>query len=224
MPLRDLVPEIEERDLEAAFHALIRQYRGSLQSDRRALLERYSFVDMARKVVGVGSVGTRCWVVLLVGRDTDDPLLLQIKEATRSVHAEFLGRSRHANQGQRVVAGQRLMQQASDISLGWQRTAGIDGVERDFSVRQLRDWKGSMEVEELRVDGLGIYGELCAWCLARAHARSGDRIAIAGYLGSSAAFENALTDFAAACADVNEGDHRQLAEAAAGRVLARTDT
>jgi uncharacterized protein (DUF2252 family) len=224
VPLRDLVPETEERDLEAAFNALIGQYRGSLQSDRRILLERYSFVDMARKVVGVGSVGTRCWVVLLVGRDADDPLLLQIKEAAPSVHAEFLGRSRYANQGQRVVAGQRLMQQASDIFLGWQRTAGIDGVERDFYVRQLRDWKGAMEVEELRVDGLGIYGELCAWCLARAHARSGDRIAIAGYLGSSAAFENALADYAAACADVNEGDHRQLAEAAAaGRVQARSD-
>jgi uncharacterized protein (DUF2252 family) len=225
VPLRDVVPETEERDLEAAFHALIRQYRGSLQSDRRTLLERYSFVDMARKVVGVGSVGTRCWVVLLVGRDADDPLLLQIKEAAPSVHAEFLGRSRYANQGQRVVAGQRLMQQASDIFLGWQRTAGIDGVERDFYVRQLRDWKGAMEVEELRVDGLRIYGELCAWCLARAHARSGDRIAIAGYLGSSAAFENALADYAAACADVNEGDHRQLAEAAAaGRVQAQADT
>jgi uncharacterized protein (DUF2252 family) len=224
VPLRDLVPETEERDLEAAFNALIGQYRGSLQSDRRILLERYSFVDMARKVVGVGSVGTRCWVVLLVGRDADDPLLLQIKEAAPSVHAEFLGRSSYDNQGQRVVAGQRLMQQASDIFLGWQRTAGIDGVERDFYVRQLRDWKGAMEVEELRVDGLGIYGELCAWCLARAHARSGDRIAIAGYLGSSAAFENALADYAAACADVNEGDHRQLAEAAAaGRVQSRSD-
>jgi uncharacterized protein (DUF2252 family) len=225
VPLRDVLPELEEKDIEAAFRALIREYRGSLQSDRRTLLERYSFVDMARKVVGVGSVGTRCWVVLLVGRDADDPLLLQIKEAAPSVHAEFLGRSRHANQGQRVVAGQRLMQQASDIFLGWQRTAGIDGVERDFYVRQLRDWKGSMEVEELRVDGLRIYGELCAWCLARAHARSGDRIAIAGYLGSSAAFETALADYAAACADVNEGDHRQLAEAAAaGRVQAQADT
>jgi uncharacterized protein (DUF2252 family) len=155
----------------------------------------------------------------LIGRDTDDPLLLQIKEAVPSVHAEFVGRSRHTNQGQRVVTGQRLMQQASDIFLGWQRTAGVDGVERDFYLRQLRDWKGSIEVEELRPEGLAIYGELCAWCLARAHARSGDRIAIAGYLGSSSAFEEGVADFAAAYADVNEGDHRQLTEAAAAGIV-----
>ncbi len=140
------------------------------------------------------------------------------------MHAEFVGKSRYTNQGQRVVAGQRLMQQASDIFLGWQRTTGIDGVERDFYVRQLRDWKGSLEIDDLRPDGLRIYGELCAWCLARAHARSGDRIAIAGYLGSSPAFENALADFGEAYADINESDHRQLAEAAAaGRVQAQSD-
>jgi uncharacterized protein (DUF2252 family) len=223
-PLRDLVPETEERDLQEAFRDLIGQYRATLQSDRRTLLERYSFVDMARKVVGVGSVGTRCWVVLLVGRDEEDPLLLQVKEAEPSVHAEFLGPSRYANQGQRVVAGQRLMQQASDIFLGWQRTAGIDGVERDFYVRQLRDWKGSLEIAELRPEGLTTYGEYCAWCLARAHARSGDRIAIAGYLGSSPAFEHAVADFAETYAGVNDGDHRRLAEAvAAGRVRAQSD-
>jgi uncharacterized protein (DUF2252 family) len=224
VPLRDLLPDSEERDLVSAFRELIRQYRSSLQSDRRVLLERYSFVDMARKVVGVGSVGTRCWVVLLVGRDEDDPLLLQIKEASASVHAEFVGKSRYANQGQRVVAGQRLMQQASDIFLGWQRTTGIDEVERDFYVRQLRDWKGSFEIAELRPEGLSIYGELCAWCLARAHARSGDRIAIAGYLGSSPAFENALADFGEAYADLTERDHAQLSEAVAdGRVHAASD-
>ena len=224
-PLRDLAPGAEGDDPVEAFRTLIRQYRASLQADRRTLLERYSYVDMARKVVGVGSVGTRCWVVLLVGRDDDDPLLLQIKEAGPSVHAEFVGRSRYTNQGQRVVTGQRLMQQASDIFLGWQRTAGIDGVERDFYVRQLRDWKGSIEIDDLRPRGLEIYGEQCAWCLARAHARSGDRIAIAGYLGSSAAFENAVADHAAAYADVTEGDHRQLVEAvAAGRVQAHEDT
>ena len=224
VPLRDVLPEIEERDLASAFRGLIRQYRASLQADRRMLLERYSFVDMARKVVGVGSVGTRCWVVLLVGRDRTDPLLLQVKEASPSVHAEFVGKSRYTNQGQRVVAGQRLMQQASDIFLGWQRTTGIDGIERDFYVRQLRDWKGSLDIAELRPQGLTIYGELCAWCLARAHARSGDRIAIAGYLGSSPAFENALAAFGEAYADVTESDHRQLAEAAAaGRVRAQSD-
>jgi uncharacterized protein (DUF2252 family) len=224
VPLRDILPATEERDLESAFRGLIRQYRSTLQSDRRELLERYSFVDMARKVVGVGSVGTRCWVVLLVGRDEDDPLLLQIKEASASVHAEFVGKSRYTNQGQRVVAGQRLMQQASDIFLGWQRTAGIDGVERDFYVRQLRDWKGSIEIPELRPQGLTTYGELCAWCLARAHARSGDRIAIAGYLGSSPAFERAIADFGEAYADVNEADHGRLAAAATqGLVRAQSD-
>jgi uncharacterized protein (DUF2252 family) len=224
VPLRDFLPETEERDLQSSFRALIRQYRATLQSDRRTLLERYAFVDMARKVVGVGSVGTRCWVVLLTGRDTDDPLLLQVKEASRSVHAEFVGKSKYSNQGQRVVTGQRLMQQASDIFLGWQRTTGIDGVERDFYVRQLRDWKGSLEIAELRPEGLAALGALCAWCLARAHARSGDRIAIAGYLGSSSAFENALADFGEAYADVTESDHRRMAEAAAaGQVDAHLD-
>ena len=224
VPLSDLLPENEEQDLESAFNELIRQYRANLPSDVRTLLERYSFVDMARKVVGVGSVGTRCWVVLLIGRDADDPLLLQIKEAPPSVHAEFVGPSQYTNEGERVVAGQRLMQATSDIFLGWQRTAGIDGVERDFYFRQLRDWKGSFEMEELRPDGLSTYGEVCAWCLARAHARSGDRIAIAGYLGSSPAFENSLVDFGEAYADVTESDHRRLAEAAAaGRVRAQSD-
>jgi uncharacterized protein (DUF2252 family) len=224
VPLSDLLPENEEQDLESAFNELIRQYRANLPSDVRTLLERYSFVDMARKVVGVGSVGTRCWVVLLIGRDADDPLLLQIKEAPPSVHAEFVGPSQYTNEGERVVAGQRLMQATSDIFLGWQRTAGIDGVERDFYVRQLRDWKGSFEMEELRPDGLSTYGEVCAWCLARAHARSGDRIAIAGYLGSPPAFENSLVDFGEAYADVTESDHRRLAEAAAaGRVRAQSD-
>jgi uncharacterized protein (DUF2252 family) len=224
VPLRDLLPRAQEQDAEVAFRELVREYRNSLRSDHRTLLEGYSFVDMARKVVGVGSVGTRCWVVLLVGRDEDDPLLLQVKEAGPSVHAEFVGESRYTNQGHRVVAGQWLMQQASDIFLGWQRTTGIDGVERDFYVRQLRDWKGSIEIGELRPDGLKTYGELCAWCLARAHARSGDRIAIAGYLGSSPAFENALADFAETYADVNDGDYRRLADAAAqGRVRSTVD-
>ncbi|MGY1605408.1 DUF2252 domain-containing protein [Geodermatophilus sp. SYSU D00815] len=224
VPLRDLVDDAEFQRFAESFRDLVRQYRGSLQADRRTLLERYAFVDMARKVVGVGSVGTRCWVILLVGRDQDDPLLLQVKEAGPSVHAEFVGRSRYSNQGQRVVAGQRLMQQASDIFLGWQRSTGIDGVARDFYVRQLRDWKGSIEIEELRPQGLLRYGELCGWCLARAHARSGDRIAIAGYLGTSSAFEHAVADFGEAYADVNDDDHRRLADAAAaGRVRARSD-
>jgi uncharacterized protein (DUF2252 family) len=219
VPLRDLLPDTEGQDLTARFRDLIADYSASLQVDHRTLLERYTFVDMARKVVGVGSVGTRCWVVLLIGRDESDPLLLQIKEAPPSVHAEFVGPSRYDNQGHRVVAGQRLMQQASDIFLGWQRTAGVDEVERDFYFRQLKDWKGSLEIQELRPEGLKIYGEVCAWSLARAHARSGDRIAIDGYLGSSAAFEEAVADFAETYADVNVGDHGLLAAAAAtGRV------
>jgi uncharacterized protein (DUF2252 family) len=223
VPLRELMPELAGRDLYEDFHALIRQYRTTLQSDRRLLLERYHFVDMARKVVGVGSVGTRCWVVLLSGRDADDPLLLQIKEAEQSVYARFLGPSRYTNQGQRVVSGQRVMQQASDIFLGWQRQAGIDGAERDFYIRQLRDWKGSLTTDQMRQEGLELYGEVCAWCLARAHACSGDRIAIAGYLGSSDKFEQAIADFAEAYADLNDIDHQQLADAVAeGRVTAET--
>jgi uncharacterized protein (DUF2252 family) len=223
VPLRDLLPGLEREDLQERFRALIVQYRRTLESDRRVLIERYQFVDLARKVVGVGSVGTRCWVVLLTGRDENDPLFLQVKEATTSVLAEFLGRSGYANQGQRVVSGQRLMQQASDIFLGWQRTEGIDGVLRDFYFRQLRDWKGSVEVEALLPKGLQYYGELCAWSLARAHARSGDRIAIAAYLGTSDAFEQALADFAESYAAVNAQDHQALVDAAtAGRITART--
>src|SRR3954452_467932 len=224
MPLRDLLPHTEEEDLEERFRVLIRDYRRTLQPDRRIILERYHFVDMARKVVGVGSVGTRCWIVLLTGRDETDPLFLQVKEANKSVLAEFLGRSEHANQGQRVVSGQRLMQEASDIFLGWQRTRGIDDVQRAFYVRQLRDWKGSFEVEALMADGLQFYGQQCAWSLARAHARAGDRIAIAGYLGSSDVFGQALAEFAEGYADLNGRDHRTMVDAAAqGTITARMD-
>jgi uncharacterized protein (DUF2252 family) len=223
VPLRDLAPELEQQDLQERFRHLLRQYRRTLQPDRRVLLERYNFVDMARKVVGVGSVGTRCWIILLTGRDQTDPLFLQIKEATTSVLAPFLGRSRYANQGQRVVSGQRVMQQASDIFLGWQRTAGIDEIQRDFYFRQLRDWKGSILVEALLPKGLKYYGEVCAWSLARAHARSGDRVAISGYLGSSDAFDRALADFGETYADLNAQDYQVLIDAiAVGRIAART--
>jgi uncharacterized protein (DUF2252 family) len=222
VPLREFVSVGDGADVERRFRDLISQYRRSLQPDRRRLLERYRFVDMARKVVGVGSVGTRCWVVLLTGRDDDDPLFLQIKEAQDSVYDEYLGGSRYSNQGERVVAGQRLMQQASDIFLGWQRSTGIDGVQRDFYVRQLRDWKGSVTVEDLAPDGMRIYGQLCAWSLARAHARSGDRLAIAGYLGSSPEFDAALVAFAEAYADLDERDHRALADAVATCRVAAT--
>ena len=222
VPVRDLVPAEQLENPRERFRDLIRQYRRTLLADRRFLLEHYDFVDMARKVVGVGSVGTRCWIVLLTGRDAGDPLFLQIKEAKESVLSEFLGRSEHRNQGQRVVTGQRMMQQASDIFLGWQRTAGIDDIERDFYLRQLRDWKGSIAIESLVAEGLNLYGQVCGWSLARAHARSGDRIAITGYLGSSDTFDRAVADFSEQYADVNERDFVALTAAiAAGTVTAQ---
>jgi uncharacterized protein (DUF2252 family) len=174
---------------------------------------------VARKVVGVGSVGTRAWILLLVGRDNDDPLFLQAKEAEASVLEEFVGKSGYANHGERVVAGQHLMQAASDIFLGWQQTQGPDGVTRDYYVRQLRDWKGSFEVEGSIPPGLTKYAEVCAQALARAHARSGDRIAIASYLGSGPSFDRAISEFAEAYADQNQRDYEALKQAAAsGRI------
>jgi uncharacterized protein (DUF2252 family) len=177
---------------------------------------------MARKVVGVGSVGTRCWIVLMLGRDEADPLFLQVKEAEASVLSRFVGASKHANQGQRVVAGQRLMQASSDIFLGWQRIeAGLDDRPRDFYVRQLRDWKFSVEISLLRPEGLQLYAGLCGWTLARAHARSGDRIAIAAYLGGSDVFDRAIARFSAAYADQNERDYQALTDAVkSGRITA----
>ena len=210
---------------EAQIRRLLTQYRRTLETDRRFLLETYSFADLARKVVGVGSVGTRCWIVLFLGQGASDPLFLQVKEAGESVLSRFVGASRYSNQGQRVVAGQRLMQAASDIFLGWQRSeAGLDGQSRDFYVRQLRDWKYSIPIENLVPRGMRLYGELCAWTLARAHARSGDRIAIAAYLGSSTIFDKAVTRFASTYADQNERDHAALLEAVeSGRLAAERD-
>ncbi len=223
VPVAELLPvEADRTALVAQLSSLIRQYRRTLETDRRYLLEQFEPCDMARKVVGVGSVGTRCWIMLLLGHDNADPLFLQIKEAERSVLSRFVGASKYANQGQRVVAGQRLMQATSDIFLGWQRTeAGLDGEARDFYVRQLRDWKFSLDVAIMVPAGLQAYGEVCAWTLARAHARSGDRIAIAAYLGASDVFDRAVAQFAAAYADQNERDYRSLAAAAAaGRITA----
>jgi uncharacterized protein (DUF2252 family) len=224
VPIRDLYPVPGEGDaLKAVLTRLLRSYRRTLPADRGFLLDQYRPVDLARKVVGVGSVGTRCWVALLLGRDTDDPLFLQVKEASASVLEPALGASRYANHGQRVVAGQRLMQATGDILLGWERTKGIDGEQRDFYVRQLRDWKGSVDVEQLLPQGMVKYGQLCAWTLARAHARSGDQIAIAGYLGRGHAFDYAVLAFAQAYADQNERDHQSLLDAIAdGRVTAET--
>ena len=212
MPVRDLLPDIERAELEERFRDLLSAYRQTLQSDRRRLLDTFDFVDLARKVVGVGSVGTRCWVVLMSGRDADDPLFLQVKESQRSVIAEYGGRPtpEPIGEGERVVHGQRLMQAVSDIFLGWQTTEGIDGRVRDFYVRQLADWKGSVVIEGLSGPELAAYGQLCGWSLARAHARTGDRIAIAAYLGEDEAFPEAIADFAAVYADQNERDYAAL--------------
>ncbi|WIM98403.1 DUF2252 domain-containing protein [Actinoplanes oblitus] len=205
VPAADLLPEVERVELEEQIRGLLAEYRETLAEDRRHLFDAYRFVDLARKVVGVGSVGTRCWIVLLTGRDDTDPLLLQVKEANRSVLGpdtpDPLG------EGHRVVAGQRLMQASSDIFLGWDRAVGFDGQTRDFYVRQLRDWKGSVTTEEMNPEGLRAYAELCSWILARAHARSGDRIAIAAYLGRGDRFERALADFAESYATQTERDH-----------------
>jgi uncharacterized protein (DUF2252 family) len=212
-PVEDLLPGAEATDLEAAVGELIEAYRETLPADRRHLLDRYRYVHLARKVVGVGSVGTRAWILLLLGRDDEDPLFLQAKEAQRSVLEPFAGPSEFDNQGQRVVEGQRLVQAASDIFLGWVRTTGIDGAERDFYVRQLWDWKTSADLETISAKGLAVTSKLCAWTLARAHARTGDPIAIAGYLGSADKFDRAMGEFAAAYADQNELDHQALLEA-----------
>ncbi len=223
VPVDELLPKQADRKAFMSQLAdLIARYRRTLETDRRYLLDQFEFADMARKVVGVGSVGTRCWILLMLGRDDSDPLFLQVKEAEESVLSRFVGASKYANQGQRVVAGQRLMQASSDIFLGWQRTdAGLDGQQRDFYVRQLRDWKFSLDIETMVPRGMALYGQLCGWTLARAHARSGDRIAIAAYLGGSDVFDQAIARFAAAYADQNERDYDALrAAVASGRISA----
>jgi uncharacterized protein (DUF2252 family) len=226
VPIDDLVPQDRDRRaFESQLADLISKYRRTLASDRRFLLDQFEFADMARKVVGVGSVGTRCWIMLMLGRDDSDPLFLQVKEAEESVLSRFVGASEYADQGQRVVAGQRLMQASSDIFLGWQRSeAGLDGQARDFYVRQLRDWKYSIDIETLVPRGMRLYGQLCGWTLARAHARSGDRIAIAAYLGGSDVFDEAIGRFAAAYADQNQRDYEALVAAvSSGRISAARD-
>jgi uncharacterized protein (DUF2252 family) len=207
VPIADLVTPDAANRVGDELNAILQRYSASLQEDRRHLLSSFRLVDLARKVVGVGSVGTRAWILLLEAHDDGQPLVLQAKEAGESVLAPFAGRSLHDNQGERVVAGQRLIQAVSDIFLGWQRGTGLDGLERDFYVRQLKDWKTSFPVERMRPTGMAVYGRACAWTLARAHARSGDRIAIAAYLGRSDAFEQALVEFSEGYADITERDY-----------------
>jgi uncharacterized protein (DUF2252 family) len=215
----DDFPDSEERDrLKASAEQILKDYRLTLPHERRILLDQYQLVDQARKVVGVGSVGTAAWVVLLLGRDGRDPLFLQVKEAQRSVMEEFVGRSDYENAGERVVAGQRIMQASSDIFLGWLHIPeSVFGQPRDYYVRQLRDWKGSVVVEAMDPRALSVYGQLCAATLAHAHARSGDRIAIASYLGSGSVFERAILAFSEAYAEQNERDYVTLLEAAESR-------
>jgi uncharacterized protein (DUF2252 family) len=225
VPMSELVGDGDDPiAVELQVRELLRRYRRSLQRDRRELLEHFRFIDLARKVVGVGSVGTRCWVVLLFGRDEQDPLLLQVKEAGQSVLEPLLGKSPIANHGQRVVEGQRLLQASSDIFLGWIRNEqGLDGVARDFYVRQLWDWKTSVDLEVIVPRGLEYYAKACGWTLARAHARSGDRVAIASYLGKGTTFDEAVADFASAYADVNDRDYATLKAAVATGTIQATE-
>jgi uncharacterized protein (DUF2252 family) len=210
VPVEDLLPEASADKLFKDMQELLQGYSRTLAPERRHLLAQFRLVHMARKVVGVGSVGTRSWILLLLGRDGSDPLFLQAKEAQASVLEEYVGASEFAHHGERVVAGQRMMQASGDIFLGTRRVRGIDGQDRDFYLRQLRDWKGSAEVEQLRPSGMAAYASICGWTLARAHARSGDRIAIAAYLGSSDRFEQAVADFGETYADVTEKDYELL--------------
>jgi len=224
VPARELLERDQEQEYEERMREMLDRYRESLKGDRRHLFDSYRFVEMARKVVGVGSVGTRAWVLLMMGRDGQDPLFMQAKEAEASVLEPYVGESDFKNHGERVVEGQWLMQASSDILLGWLPALGFDEQERDFYVRQLWDGKRSVEVETLAPEGLEIYGRVCGWTLARAHARSGDRIAIASYLGKGDTFDRAVAEFSELYADQNELDYAALADAVkSGSIEAETD-
>ena len=212
-PVEELIQGMERDQIHDLLRGILRSYRRTLPSDRRHLLEDFRLADMARKVVGVGSVGTRAWIILMLGRDDTDPLFLQAKEAQASVLEEYVGRSERRSHGERVVHGQHLMQASSDIFLGWDQVEGVDGIERDYYIRQLRDWKGAAMVETMTPATMAIYGRMCAASLARAHARSGDRIAIAAYLGNGDAFDRAIAEFSEAYADQNERDYDTLVQA-----------
>ncbi len=222
--IEELILPSDHRDFDHELRQFIRKFRQSLPGDRRHLMEKYEIVDVARKVVGVGSVGLRAWIFLFTGRDEQDPLFLQCKEAQASVLEAHLGKSQYAEHGRRVVEGQRLMQAVSDIYLGWERaTTTIDHFPRDFYVRQLMDWKLSLNIQIMTPGELILYGKMCGWTLARAHARSGDSIAIAAYQGNGKQFDRALAEFAVAYADQNERDYQALVEATkSGRVKAES--
>jgi len=223
VPLDELLPPGEAASVHDGIVLLLRNYARSLRPDHRHLVSAFRLVDVAHKVVGVGSVGTRAWIVLLLGRDASDPLVLQVKEAQRSVLEPYTARAKQANQGRRVVEGQRMMQAASDVLLGWLQTNEADG-RRDYYVRQLWDAKASAPIEEMSAEQLRSYGAVCGWTLARAHARTGDREAIAAYLGAGDRFDRALADFAERYADQNERDHAALAAAVkAGTIAADLD-
>ncbi|HEY2161684.1 MAG TPA: DUF2252 domain-containing protein [Solirubrobacteraceae bacterium] len=215
VPIRELLGAADTRDETEYVREILDEYREGLEDDRRYLFDTYRFVDMARKVVGVGSVGTRAWIFLLVGREGEDPLVLQAKEAQASVLEPYLGKSEFKNHGERVVRGQRMAQAAIDLFLSWQRSEGLDGAEHDFYVRQLWDWKASIDLSTMSYWGLHAYTRACGWSMARAHARSGDRLAIAAYLGKGSSFDDAIARFSAAYADQNELDHRRLLDAVA---------
>ncbi len=224
VPIHELFDAKHHRTVNKRLRNLVRSYRDTLTGDHRALLERFRYVDTARKVVGVGSVGTRAWIMLMLGRDDSDPLFLQFKEAEASVLEPFLGASEFDQHGQRVVEGQRLMQAAGDIMLGWVRTSDVDGTERDYYVRQLWDAKGSALVETMNPTALTYYAGICGRTLARAHARAGDSVAIAAYLGRGNGFDRALGEFAEAYADQNEADYATVVEAvASGRITAEAE-
>ncbi|MFI5046303.1 MAG: DUF2252 domain-containing protein [Acidimicrobiia bacterium] len=217
IPLRDIATGDHVTDVEEWLRLRLRSYRQSLQPDRRHLLESYRLVDVAHKVVGVGSVGTRCWIALMLGKDDVDPLFLQVKEAPKSVLEPYTGASVYRTGGRRVVEGQRLLQASGDILLGWLHAESpIDGIERDFYVRQLWDWKTSPDIERMSFEVMRIYAEMCGWTLARGHARSGDCIAIASYLGDNDRFDRAIADFAYAYADQNERDYAAMQAAYPG--------
>jgi uncharacterized protein (DUF2252 family) len=225
VPVEEVFTGVQADAIYQQVRAVLGKYRRTLQSDRRHLLEQFTLVQVARKVVGVGSVGTRAWILLMDAGDGVEPLFLQAKEAQVSVLADYAGRSKYNNQGERVVAGQHLQQAQSDIFLGWTRiTNPEDGVDRDFYVRQLKDWKFSVPIEVMLPAGMTAYARLCGWTLARAHARSGDRIALAAYLGGSDKFDQAIADFAETYADQNELDYAALQAAVkAGKAEATTE-